>query len=302
MSCVVLIPVNGLIPVYSKSCFYSTVPIYYRVSTICTALSGRLSGNVLLMWRTLVIAHRVYRPYYSRMTELLVFPIFMAAAFTQAVAGFGAALLTMPLLIALLGIHTAAPLFALVIVVSEVIMIIRYRHALNLRDVWRLAVGSAVGIPLGVTALSQLPEDLVLGILGILVIVYALYTLLGPDLPELKRRGWGFAFGFVSGLFSGAYNTGGPPYVVYGTMSRWQPHTFKSNLQGVFLFSGLFVVTTHILSHNVTETVLGHALLALPGMLLGLLIGFSLDRFINPVVFRRIVLVLLVFLGLRLVF
>lgn len=41
-------------------------------------------------------------------------------------------------------------------------------------------------------------------------------------------------------------------------------------------------------------------LLALPGMALGLAAGFSLDRFLNAERFQRLVLVLLIGLGIKL--
>ncbi|MBL8157483.1 MAG: sulfite exporter TauE/SafE family protein, partial [Anaerolineae bacterium] len=48
-------------------------------------------------------------------------------------------------------------------------------------------------------------------------------------------------------------------------------------------------------------SVLQTALMGLPVMLVGLVVGWSLDRYINPETFRKLVLVLLVLIGLRLI-
>jgi len=59
------------------------------------------------------------------MTEQLtvVFIIFLAV-FTQSLSGFGSALVAMALLPALIGIHQAAPLVALVMATIEIFLLI----------------------------------------------------------------------------------------------------------------------------------------------------------------------------------
>ena len=59
-------------------------------------------------------------------------------------------------------------------------------------------------------------------------------------------------------------------------------------------------ILTHTLSGSVTGDVLNKSLIAIPFVLLGAVSGFYLDRFINPAVFRKIVLVLLLILGINL--
>ena len=43
-------------------------------------------------------------------------------------------------------------------------------------------------------------------------------------------------------------------------------------------------------------------LLVLPAIILGILVGTGLDRYINPVIFRKMVLILLVVMGIRMMF
>jgi uncharacterized membrane protein YfcA len=223
------------------------------------------------------------------------------AIFTQSLTGFGLGLVSMAFLTEPLGTHTAAPLVALVAITAEVLMLIRYRRAFNFKAVRRLVVASVVGIPLGVIVLRQVSQQAALTFLGLLLIGYALYALFAPRLPEIKNPRWAYGFGFVAGLLSGAYNTGGPPYVVYGTCSRWEPTEFKSNLQGIFIVNSLLVIGSHALSQSFTAPVWQDYLIALPAIGLGLWLGFRLDRYINPALFRKVVLLLLL-LGVRLIF
>ncbi len=228
--------------------------------------------------------------------------IITLAIFTQTVSGFGLALISMPLLIEALGIQIAAPLVALVAITAEVVLLLRYRHALNFSVVRRLSIASVIGVPVGVFLLPRVDERLMLTLLGLLVTGYALYALARPRLPEIQHPRWAYGFGFASGILSGAYNAAGPPIVIYGSCRRWLPAEFKGNLQGYFLINSVMVILAHALSQHYTPFVWQNYLSALPGIGLGLLLGFSLDRFINPLVFRRIVLVLLVVVGLNLIF
>jgi hypothetical protein len=137
-------------------------------------------------------------------------------------------------------------------------------------------------------------------ILGVVVTFYGVYGLLNLPLPHLRHQNWSIPFGFASGVLSGAYNTGGPPAVIYGSMSRWSPSEFKTNLQGMFLVNSSIVLTSHTLSGNITGSVLTDFLIALPGVLLGLWLGMRVESHVPPLRFRRIVLALLIVIGLRL--
>ncbi len=208
----------------------------------------------------------------------------------------------MPLLVGVLGIQVASPLMALVGFTVGLIMLFRYRAAFNLRAVTRLSAASLLAIPLGVAALRQVDGEIITKILGAIIMTYALYGLFGLRLPQLSHRAWAYGFGFVSGLLGGAYNTSGPPIIIFGSCRQWQPAEFKSNLQGFFLLNSVMVLIIHAFSGNFTPLVWRSFGIGLPATFLGLWGGFSLDRWINPHLFRRVVLILLVLLGGRLLF
>lgn len=219
------------------------------------------------------------------------------AIFTQSATGFGLALVSMPLLVELVGIQTATPLVALIGATAELTLLLRYRHAFNLRSVARLSAASLVGVPLGVFFLGRFNGEAIIRLLGLLIVVYALYALLRPQLPALTHDRWAYSFGFVAGLLSGAYNTSGPPVVIYGSCRRWQPAEFKSNLQGFFLLNSAMTILSHGLGQHFTAVVWENYWLALPGIVVGLVAGVTLDKYLNPQRFGKVVLVLLLVLG-----
>jgi len=223
------------------------------------------------------------------------------AIFTQGFTGFGSAMIAMALLPDLVGIQVATPLVALELEIFEVYMLLRYRRAINVRTVWPIILSAVAGIPFGLLFLKRVDEDRILAVLGCLVLGYALYALSGFRLPALKRRRWQYGAGFLAGLLGGAYNVSGPPVILFGTARRWPPKEFKANLQGFFVFSSFFTLMGHFISRNLTPEVWQKFWISLPALVVGGLLGTSLDRYLNPERFRKIVLVVLVILGVRLI-
>jgi hypothetical protein len=233
------------------------------------------------------------------MSQLYTLIVVFLAIFTQSLTGFGSGLVSMAFLPSILGVRTAVPLVVLVTGTLEAVLLVRFRSAFNFKAVWPLTLASIFGIPVGIWALRGIDEDILLTVLGAVMAGYALYALLNFRLPELKHPAWAILAGFLAGVLSGAYSVGGPPAIIYGSCRRWGPEEFKSNLQGFFLVNDTLSILGHGLSGNLTPQVWQTYLLVLPALALGILAGSAVDRFINPRTFRKMVLILLVVMGVR---
>ncbi|MGB7873964.1 MAG: sulfite exporter TauE/SafE family protein [Anaerolineales bacterium] len=236
------------------------------------------------------------------MTTIFVGMVVFLAVFTQSLSGFGSALVSMALLPAMIGIRVATPLVAVVALVLEIVLIVRYRQALDMKSIWRVILAALVGTPLGVYFLSNVDERISLTLLGIIIAGYAVYALLGLKMPRLDQPIWAYLAGLFGGLLGGAYNTSGPPVILYADCRRWPPDMFKSNLQGYFVVSSVAVVASHTLNGNLTPQVWHMFWWTIPFIAIGLIAGLSLDRWLDPVLFRRVVLALLIVMGIRLIF
>jgi len=223
------------------------------------------------------------------------------ASFTHSLVGFGCALIAMPIFAKLLGVQIAAPLGGLIVPTIELILFVYYRESFNLRVVWRLIVAALVGIPLGVWSLRQVDERIILTLLGILLIFYALYAFLRLKLPSFQHTSWAYPFGFIAGLLNGAYNTSGPPIIIYGNCRGWGPAEFKANLQGFFTVAGAWVIVNHAINGNLTPFVWQHYAYSLGAIALGIWLGLKLDPYIDEAMFRKIVLGMLIVLGVMMI-
>ncbi len=232
--------------------------------------------------------------------ELIIATTFIAA-FIQSVASFGFALISVPILASASSLSQAIPLVAVAGFSSNVLLWAFYRQSLQIKTILRLVIASLIGLPFGLLLLQWVNESILLAILGIGLILYAVYALLQLHLPKLNSPNWAYGFGFVSGVMLGSYNIPGPPAVLYADCKCWTPEEFKGNLNGFFMVNAIAVIGGHFLQHRITSVTLQSLAIALPGIILGFALGTWLSGFINPVRFRQAVLILLMMMGGQLI-
>jgi uncharacterized protein len=227
----------------------------------------------------------------------LIAVIVFIAATQQVLSGFGFALIVMPLLVLLIGVKTAAPLVALAGLTLYAANVLRTRRAVDLRRVAQLGAGSLLGVPAGVWALGAVDERAVKGVLGAILVAYALYSLVRPAGRRLQSSRWIYPAGFLAGCLGGAYNTPGPPVIVYGSLRGWPRDKFRAVLQAFFLVNGTLVVASHLVAGNVTGEVLRLYGVAVVAMGAGLLAGARLDRRVSQQRFAGLVAAMILILG-----
>lgn len=233
--------------------------------------------------------------------NILVLSILFISTFTRSTLGFGDALIAMPLLALVVGIQVATPLTALgASTIALTILVSGGWRNVDLKAAWRLIVSSLVGIPIGLYFLKTAPEPVIKGALGALLIAFGLYNLIAPKLPTFRNEKLAYAFGLLAGILGGAYNTNGPPVVVYGTLRGWSPESFRSTLQAYFLPTGGMILISHGLAGLWTPTVLQLYAYALPIIMLAIFLGGRANKMVSGGRFDRIIYASLVVMGVLL--
>lgn len=229
-----------------------------------------------------------------------ILAIVFVSAFTRSALGFGDGLIAMPLLAIVAGMHIATPLVALCASTIALTILLRAWREVDLKAAWRLIASSLAGIPIGLLFLKTAPEALVKGMLGAVLIAFALYNLVAPRLPTLHGERWSYLCGFVAGILGGAYNTNGPPVVIYGMLRRWSPRRFRATLQGYFFPTGLGILVGHGLAGLWTPEVLRLYLYALPVIVAAVAAGGWVNRRVTAGQFDRFVYIGLLVMGILL--
>ncbi len=232
------------------------------------------------------------------LTSILpVLSILFLAAFTRSALGFGDALLAMPLLALVIDMQTATPLVAFGATTIAITILLRQWRSVDIKAAWRLILSSLIGIPFGLLLLKTAPESIAKAILGVVLIGFGLYNLVKPNLPPLRSEKLAYVFGWVAGVLGGAYNTNGPPVVIYGTLQKWDPENFRATLQCYFLPTGLMILIGHGMAGLWTPTVLHLYAYALPVILAAIFAGGKLNKVMSGGQFNRVIYALLVVMG-----
>ena len=230
--------------------------------------------------------------------QTVILPIIFISTLIRSTFGFGDAVVAMPLLSMAIGLNVASPLVGLMgITTSATILIKRWRDV-HFTSVWFLIVSTLIGIPIGVLLLKGVYENVMKFILAGVIIIFSLYKIFKPKLFTLANDKYACIFGLFAGILGGAYNTNGPPIVIYGTLRRWEPEKFRATLQGYFFPTGSMIALGHCLGGFWTKTVLLNYFISLPLILVAIFLGGRLNCKIPKGKFDNYVYICLVVLGI----
>ena len=229
----------------------------------------------------------------------------LIGAFIQGATGIGFGLFVMSILPFVVDVKTAVPMVAVLGLFACGTVLVRWRHHLQGPEILPVLVGVIAGTPLGVLFLTSVDGRWVKGTLGLVLIGYAAFALgrerdarePRPAGERLVSRRWGLPAGFLGGILGGAFNTGGPPTILYATARHWLPGAFRANLQVAFLANTLIQLALLLHAGLLTTDVLLRDAIALPAMGAGLALGTLLGARLDGPHFRRVILTLLAVFG-----
>lgn len=227
--------------------------------------------------------------------------VIFLAALVRSTFGFGDAVVALPLLALLLGLTTATPLVALVSFTLALGILLQSWQAVDFRAIGPLVLAAVVTTPLGVLVLTRVEGVWLLRALGVFLIGFGLYRLIAPRVPKVEHPAWALALGFLGGVLGGAYGTNGPPAVLYGSLRRWPPETFRATMQGYFLITLAAILIGHAVGGLWSPEVWRLYAFSLPVIAVAVVLGRALNRRIPTDRFARFVDLALIVLGVLLI-
>lgn len=180
--------------------------------------------------------------------------------------------------------------------------IFRLRDKLDLRKAWPLALGTIIGIPIGVGILSYLnPVYLRFGV-GVLLMAYSSYGLARPVFAPMKiGTGADIAIGIANGLLGGLTGLGGVISTVSCQWRGWPKDLQRAVFQPVLFAAFVVISISQAAAGSITRETLTLYALGVPFLLAGLWSGFRLFGKIDDETFRKTVLALLLLAGVSLI-
>ena len=236
----------------------------------------------------------------TNLTTLYVLLVVFLATLIRSAFGFGEALFAVPLLALRLPLKVAAPLAVLLSITIALIVVAQDWRKVHARSMGWLMFATAFGIPLGLALLTSSHQQLVKAVLALLIIAFAVYSLVGDKPPLLSSDSlpWLLGCGFTAGVLGGAYGMNGPPLAIYGAMRRWSAQQFRATLQGYFLPASVLGMLGYWLKGLWVPAVTHFFLLSLVPMLPAILLGKWVNRRMHGDAFLKYVYTALVAIGL----
>ena len=236
----------------------------------------------------------------------LVFTVFALAAFVGGfVSGFSG--FAMGLIVSGVWLHIITPTQTATLIAGYGLLtqgygIFKLRRVLDIRKAWPLALGTVIGIPIGVSILAYLnPVYLRFGV-GVLLMIYSIYGLARPAFAPMRiGTGADVAIGISNGLLGGLTGLGGVISTISCQWRGWPKDLQRAVFQPVLFVSFVVISVSQAAAGNITKNTLILYILGVPFMTVGLWFGFRLFGKIDDEIFRKTVLSLLMFAGVSLI-
>lgn len=223
--------------------------------------------------------------------------IFLLAGLVQGLTGFGGGLVAIPLLCLIMEVKDAVPLSILSGLAITTAMAWNLRQSMDRRKILPMLVGSLPGVFAGTLLLKVADPVVINRLLGLLLISISGINLTFKPRPINPSTFWGYIAGFFSGAITASVGAGGPPVIIYTTLTDWKKDEIKATLTGFFVLNGYITAAVHAGTGVITGATLRIFAATLAFVLLGTYLGSAISGRINRRTYLRIVYLLLMSLG-----
>ena len=226
-----------------------------------------------------------------------------AATFVAALAGFALGVVALAIWLYAITPVQATALVAAYALIVQGYAVWKLRRSIDVPRLLPFIIGGAIGIPVGVAVLQWAsPADL-RNAVGALLILFALYNIARPQLPQVRRAGplLDGVVGIANGVVGASTGLGGTLPAIWCGTRGWnkdeQRAVFQPAAVATFLMIILWLGGAGILSADIGRLFL----IGLPALLAGTWLGWKLYGRLDEAAFRKIVVHVVLVSGVALV-
>jgi len=215
----------------------------------------------------------------------------------QSTVGFAGALLAVPLFAMLWTPREVVPVYILVMMTVNPLIIWDARKFVQWPIVKTLIITGFPASLIGVWALDVLPTTSIRLFISSLTLIFGLLFLFQVPLRFSDTKTKRLFVGTLSGFLGGSIAASGPPVVLYGIAQQWKKNEMRATLLAFFfllnLSSGVFSIARGMVSKN---GFIMYAAALIPVILVSRL-GVQIKNRLNENIFRKAVLGVILFVG-----
>jgi uncharacterized membrane protein YfcA len=230
--------------------------------------------------------------------ELVILVAGLAVAgLAKGISGMGLPLIATPILAGVFGPRMAVTIVTIPIFAANSLLLAQgFRSRGLLRGLRPLIAASVVGTAIGTLLLAQLDQRTFAILIAAMVVVFVARgdRLLGDDPAALRARILGPLVCFVGGVLQGTTSIASPLVGSYFHVQRMPPADFVFVLAAIFELNSIVQLVGYSLQGLYTPEIVALGLVGLVPTLLALAVGIYARGRLDPALFRRIIVALLV--------
>ncbi len=229
--------------------------------------------------------------------ELVILVIGLAVAgLAKGISGMGLPLIATPILAGVFGPRMAVTIVTIPIFAANSLLLMQgFRKRGLLRGILPFIVASMIGTAIGTLLLAQLDQRTFAILIVAMVVVFLARgdRLLGDDPAALRARILGPLVCFVGGVLQGTTSIASPLVGSYFHAQRLPPADFVFVLAAIFELNSVVQLIGYSLQGLYTPEVVAIGLIGLVPTLLALAFGIYARGRLDPALFRRLIVALL---------
>lgn len=237
-------------------------------------------------------------PAMSAGAALLIFGTVFLAGILRGFTGFGFALAAVPVITLFMDPAAIVPAIPIVAMVAGSKQLRRAWGEANWPAIRRLLGGAILGAPFGVAALTLLPANVMRLIIGATLLAAVLLLWRGYKFKKAPPTSAQLGIGVVSGVLNGATAMGGPPVILYFLASPEGIAIGRASLLIYFFFISIWSIAVQAAGGLIDLKVIVLALLMIPVMAIGNLIGDRLFDRSGTKTYQRVALIFLLVIAI----
>ena len=226
--------------------------------------------------------------------------IIFGAYFIFGISGFGSSIISVPLLVQMYPLKTVVPMMVIVDICASLYVGRKSSQDAKLKELTWLFPFSLIGMILGVVLLVKAPSEPLLIALGCFALINGIRVLWqrNSEMGDPISKWWAAPFGFLGGVFTALFATGGPIYASYLGLRITEPKAVRATMAfGIFILTLLRLTLMLVTGLILSWSVLGLAICVMPATFLGIWAGTHVHTKLNNMAMRVAYGAILLFSG-----
>lgn len=229
---------------------------------------------------------------------ILLIIIVLVASLLQTSTGYGFSIIGTPFLLLIYPAHTAIQINIILSICLSAFMIFKIRKEIDKDLLIRLIKGSVIGLFFGIFIYLFLDIQILKMTVGALILILTILLIFKLTIDSTRKKD--FVAGGISGVLTTSIGVPGPPLLLYFSGTRIDQTTLRSTTLAYYLFVYSASLVMQISFGGTTKETWLSSLIAIPPLLIGILLGQFLFKWISQKTFRIMTFVILIFTGIYL--